>query len=162
MTTPLNEDQQKTLRSYAWGHFVQHAEQRLKTFNFYVVFCTVLIGAFSTLASKDGISANFVLLPLLLSVLSFVFWKLDERTKMLIAVSSDALRYLDRLALADAPPEAQVLGLFAMDDSNTSRQSKYPLLSGHFNYSRVFNWVFGLMGLVGLAGTLACLLLPQA
>lgn len=77
----MNEDLQKTFRTYAWGYFVQHAEQRLKTFNFYVVFCTVVIGAFATIASKSGLSRHFFILPLLLPIFSFVFWKLDLRTK---------------------------------------------------------------------------------
>lgn len=153
----MNDEQQKAFRTYAWGYFVQHAEQRLKTFNFYVVFCTVLIGAFATLVSKNGLTWHFSVLPLLLPIFSFVFWKLDIRTKILIGVAEEAIKYLDGLALKDASPEARVLALFERDEEQTSCLKKYPLIDGYFSYSRVFNWVFAVMAIFGIMGVVICL-----
>jgi hypothetical protein len=153
----MNEELQKSMRTYAWGYFVQHAEQRLKTFNFYVLFCTVIIGAFATLTSKNGSHTTYCVLPLLLPIFSFVFYKLDERTKMLIRNSEQALKYLDTLSLKDHPDAECVLSLIKIDENQTDNLPAYPLFNGgYFSYSRVFRWVFYLMSIIGILGVIYC------
>lgn len=153
----MNEEQQKNMRTYAWGYFVQHAEQRLKTFNFYVLFCTVVIGSFSTLITKTGTHAIYCVLPALLPFFSFVFYKLDERTKMLIRNAEDALKFLDCLMLKDNPEAEKVLSLIKVDENKTKNLPAYPLFNGgHFSYSRVFRWVFHLMSAIGFLGVISC------
>jgi hypothetical protein len=152
----MNDTQQKLFREYAWDYFALHAEQRLKAFNFYIIFCAVVIGGFATIVSRNPLSTQYTFLPLLLIFFSFVFWKLDQRTSTLVKNGEQAIKYLDSLALAIEPEEAKVLALFTGDDNHTQALPKYPLIGGYFSYKRVFNWVFFVMGLVGLLGCIAC------
>lgn len=153
----MNEDLQKNMRTYAWAYFIQHAEQRLKTFNFYVLFCTIIIGAFSTLISKTGTHKIYFVFPSLLPIFSFVFYKLDCRTKMLIRNSEEALKYLDKISLKDNIEAQNVLSLIEIDEKQTSKLPAYPLLTGgYFSYSRVFRWVFYLMSIIGFLGVIFC------
>ena len=70
------------LKQQAWNYFALHAQQRLTTVNFYLVVATTL-----TAAAVASFGENFgfpgLRLPtgLLLSLLSFVFWRLDFRNR---------------------------------------------------------------------------------
>lgn len=154
----MNIEQQKMMRDYAWEYFSQHAEQRLKTFNFYVLFCTVVIGGFSTILSRCSLSISYIFMPLLLIFFSFIFWKLDQRTRMLINNGEDALKYLDSLALLELPEEAEILGVFARDDKKIETIRANPPCSGFFTYQKAFNYVFFVMSLVGVIGCLSCVM----
>ncbi|THF60455.1 hypothetical protein [Pseudothauera rhizosphaerae] len=152
----MDENTRKLWRDYAWGYFSQHAEQRLKAFNFYITSCAIVIGAFATIISRKSVSIEYAFLPLSLVFLSFIFWKLDVRTRMLIKHAEAALKYLDSQSLKGLPEEAKILALFQKDDEAKSKLKKYLLVGGLFTYGRVFNWVFVVMALAGVAGSVAC------
>jgi len=91
------------------------------------------------------------LLGFLLSFLSFVFWKLDCRTRNLIKNAEEALKALD--AQHGLPRQGTVphsLELFARDAHVSDSKPKWPLTTGHFSYSRCFEWVFIAFGIGGL------------
>lgn len=154
----MDIEEQKMWRNYAWAYFAQHAEQRLKAFNFYVTYCAIVTGAFATIASRQQFTAPLGLLPLSLTFFSFIFWKLDVRTKMLIKNAEAALMHLDDLVLCGSPASRSVLAVFKSDINQTKKLPAYPLDVGHFTYSRVFNWVFVTMSLVGFLGAAGCVL----
>ena len=66
------------LHQQAWNYFALHAQQRLTTVNFYLVVATAL-----TAAAVASFGENFefprvrLAAGLLLSLLSFAFWRLD-------------------------------------------------------------------------------------
>ena len=72
-------------RNATWEYFKVHAQQRMSLFNFFVVFSslatTCLVATFreETRAHMLGVG-----LGILLMVVSFIFWKLDERVRFLI------------------------------------------------------------------------------
>ncbi len=39
----MDEELRKELRTHAWAYFDRHAEQRLKTFNFYLILCGAIV-----------------------------------------------------------------------------------------------------------------------
>ena len=153
----MNESQINHYREYAWRYFSLHADHRLKAFNFFVAFATLLIGAFATLIEKSGIRQPYVLLPLALVFVSFVFWKLEERTRMLVKNGEEALKYIDLSVLGNDSEEHKILALFSADDELTSKLPKFPLWSGHFSYSRCFRWVYMTCGVIGFIGAIVCI-----
>jgi hypothetical protein len=72
----------KIFRDYAWAYFKLHADQRLQSFNFFLIVAGLLAGGITSLL-KDGGGTRWIatVLGLTLAVLSFVFWRLEERTQ---------------------------------------------------------------------------------
>lgn len=83
----------KEMREYSWNYFIAFAEARLYTFRFYLIFCTILIAGLAALLSANQ-KWLAISLSLLLSFLSFVYWKVDVRHKLLIKHAEKALEFL--------------------------------------------------------------------
>lgn len=147
-------------REYAWDYFALHAEQRLKTFQFYVTLSTALVGGFLLLVRYGQNYKWMGVLGLLLAFLSGVFAKLDQRTRRMVKNAEEALNFLDaQHALPDVDGTPHPLRLFARDDHFTTNAKRWPLTTGHFSYSRCFKWVFTVFASVGALTALACFVL---
>ena len=149
---------EEPFRSYALKYFEIHADHRLRVFQFYIVLSALIIGGFFTIL-KTGENYRWLsLLGFLVTFLSIVFSKMDRRTRMLVKNAEAALKYLDdQHHLPDMEGKPHVLRLFTRDDAITQTASRWPLVDGHFSYSRVFRWVFVVFGLTGSAVGLICL-----
>ena len=152
----MDKELRHEFREYAWKYFELHADQRLKAFHFFIIFATLLIGAFATLVQRSGLHVAYVLLPLALVFLSFVFWKLEERTRMLVRNGEDALKYLDAEALGSEAELVEKLALFDSDDRKVEERRNTNVWHDHFSYSRCFRWVYISAGTLGVLGILIC------
>src|SRR4030042_5307441 len=85
----------KEMREYSWNYFIAFAEARLSTFRFYLIFCTILIAGLAALLSTNQ-KWLAISLSLLLSFLSFIYWKVDIRHKLLIKHAERALEFLEK------------------------------------------------------------------
>ncbi len=114
----MMSDERKEARTYAWGYFALHADQRMKLFNFFLIFSGLILGAFTAVKGIAAGEKVVALLPLLLVFTAFIFWRLEERTRRLVKNGEDALRFLDEQlpveALSDQTPH--YLRLFERDD----------------------------------------------
>jgi hypothetical protein len=138
-------------RNYAWQYFTTHAEQRLKTFHFYIIIMTLLIGAMFTLLKLEY-TIMLVVMAILMSFFSFVFWKLDERNRELINNAQRTLKMLER---------GKFVRLFTEEEkqTNTKKERNYKsMFKKHFSYSDCFRWVFKLFGIGGILIALLILL----
>src|ERR1700743_2881425 len=90
--------EEKYFRTYAWSYFSLHATQRLQAFQFFITLITALIAGFAAFAKSD-LYRWLSVICFLVSFLSFIFWKLECRTKELVKNGEEALKYLDRLHL---------------------------------------------------------------
>lgn len=78
---------------HLWRFFALHAQQRISVFNFFVVLSGVLATAIGGGIQAGRPMALLVsVLGILLVLVSFVFWKLDQRGSDLIKLSESALR----------------------------------------------------------------------
>jgi hypothetical protein len=148
----MDQQLRKEYREYAWKYFELHAEHRLKAFNFFVVFSTLLTSVFVNLITKNEIKAQYCLLPIALTFFSFLFWRLEERIRMLTKNGETALIHLDKIALEN---KESPLNLFANDDMATKKLKKNNRI--YFSYSQVFHWLYFSTMLSGLLGTIICL-----
>lgn len=146
----MNSDMQKELREYAWKYFSIHAEQRLKTFHFFIILSTVVVGGLLTVAQRSGLIVYASVLAYLLSFLAFIFWKLDVRNKELIKHGEAALVSLENMMKIqcgdDMSPEVM---LFVHERCKTKKKKRFPamsLLPAHMSYSDCFNAVFMVVG----------------
>jgi hypothetical protein len=136
----------KIFRDYAWGYFKLHADQRLQSFNFFLIVAGLLAGGITSLL-KEGGSTWWVaaLLGLTLAVLSLVFWRLEERTKHLVKNAEEALKYLDsQEGFPDEQEISHVLRLFDHDDY-VVRERRW-----HLSYSKCLTIVFFVFAILGV------------
>jgi hypothetical protein len=91
----MTPEDRKDCRAYAWGYFAVHADQRMKLFNFFLIFSGLFLSALSGVRAMAPQSRIVSLLPLGLVLASFIFWRLDERTRQLIRNAEAALKFLD-------------------------------------------------------------------
>ena len=136
---PNNKDAQL---EYAWNYFEIHAEQRLKTFNFYIVIMTLLVGSGATLISTKYYLFSIIIL-LLIIFFSFIFWKLDLRNKELIHNAEENLQIQEN-ELIIKPFQKEKENKLRNDENNRNKFIKY-----HYTFSESFNLVFFVMGFVG-------------
>ena len=87
------------LRQQAWDYFEMHGNQRLTTFNFYIVISSVVATALFTVLTSSAPRIGWLLGGLLV-FFSFIFWKLDSRNAELIKGAEAALKYLTKFRLA--------------------------------------------------------------
>jgi hypothetical protein len=140
-------------RTNIWSYFSLHAEQRLKTFNFYLIVATILVSGYIGLLKEDLYSNFLFILPLLLSIISFVFWKLDLRVKYMVKIAEQILNKIDLQLLSSLDDSlAKELNVFEKDHAffyqyNIKHSKFYTRL---YSYSKCFNIVFFLLGFTGL------------
>lgn len=114
----MTPDERKEARTYACGYFALHADQRMKLFNFFLILAGLILGAFPAVRGMAPGAKVVALLPLLLVLTAFIFWRLEERTRRLVKNGEDALRFLDAQWQLEASPDKtpHCLRLFERDD----------------------------------------------
>ena len=141
-------------RDYAWNYFKAHAEARLTTFRFYLVFCTLIVAGMLAITGEGKQSTAAAGLAFLLSFLSFVYWKVDVRHKQIIKHAEAALMFIEsesRLPDQDGMPH--ILKLFQREEHATRTLKRFPRslsLDAHFSYSICVNLVFIIFGATGV------------
>lgn len=154
----MTTEQLKELRDHAWKHFALHADQRLKTFNFYLVLATVISGGLLTVLKDLKSPALGIPFAVLLTILSFIFWRLDVRTKHLIWHAEEALKYWeDQQALPECNNCPHVAKVFRKEEHETRMRKRFGGVlpgTGYYSYSRCFNTIFVLFAFIGLLVTL--------
>ena len=136
-------------RENAWRHFTVHADQRLKMFQFYITVSTALLagGLLFLRTNSNDLAVGF--LGFLATFFSFVFWKLEDRTRTLVKNAEDAIKHLDEsVDLPDLNNEPSPLKLFTRDDFRNAHSSSLT----RFSYHRCFVCVFVVIGCLGVLG----------
>jgi hypothetical protein len=151
----MTPEERREARAYAWGYFALHADQRMKLFNFFLILSGLILGAFPAIRGMAPGVRAVALLPLLLAVTAFIFWRLEERTRKLVKNGEDALRFLDEqwpvdATLPDKTPH--YLRLIERDDYHTELLKKrwWANRLVPVSYSNNFRIVYLIMAGVGL------------
>ncbi len=129
-------------QTLVWDHFKLNAEQRLKSFNFFLLVAIFVNGGVINAIDKNLSPALLLLLGIFLCVLSFVFWLADTRSRQLLKLSVDALLEME----ASYQEKFQ---LFRIDKASRSAVSRYTVAIGTL---LGVQFVFGLV----LAGYAVC------
>lgn len=140
------------LRDHAWDYFALHADQRLRMFHFFIILETGLVAAMllAVRVGSGGEATNlFWPIGVLMALLSFVFWKLDQRTKGLIKVAEEALRFFENETVKIASNKNQERFLPFLNDPQVKGQVGLSPL-GILSYSKCFGMIFLAFGAVGV------------
>lgn len=144
----------KDFHQYAWDYFQYHSRQRLTTFNFYIIICSIVATGYMTALKETRTAPLGFIFGLLISFLSFIFWKLDLRNKQMIKNVEEALKHLEsETPFQDSSESPHVLKIFLYEEAKTNiaekRRSFWPW-NTPYSYSRCFNLVFFVFGALGM------------
>jgi hypothetical protein len=92
-------------------------------------------------------------------VISFVFWKLDQRVAYLIKHAEAALKVIECSLKED--PNGQHLSLFFSEETKTRELKEstcWKPWSWHMKYSKCFGVVYVVFAVIGLIGVVAAIL----
>jgi hypothetical protein len=143
----MESDQNEKLMQHGWRYFELHATQRISVFNFFVALLSTISAAlgFTLLSGPRSAGAGMVI-GLLLTALSFVFWKLDQRRSFLLTYAEKALIEAEKRL----PPVGR---LFTSQPSYTIDQNKD---KGHVLRVQTYGWsirfIFSTTAVIGLGG----------
>ncbi len=144
---PLEGDEKgdSYLRRQAWDYFTAHGAQRMTIFNFYIGLSSLTVtGYFASFKTDSNLESVRTLFALLLCFFAFVFWKLDQRTKMLIKNAEDALKYFE-----ESQPHPLHTKVFLFEETQTKAHRKafkgwtaLMFWRRPLSYSKCFNLVY--------------------
>ena len=149
----------KEQREYALSYFQLHANQRMTTFNFFVVIAALLTTGISGTFNKDFQNHFFgIILGLRFIVISFTFWKLNQRVRYLIKHAETTLKAIEQEWIGESSGSGGALksvALFSAEEEQTtgmrSQQSWAPW-AWHLSYADCFGncifhiWCIGVFG----------------
>lgn len=81
---------------YLWEHWKFNADQRIKAFNFFVVFAIFSNGGVFTALEKQAHPGVLLAIGLLIVVLVAVFWMIDVRSERLIRLAEPGFRLFEQ------------------------------------------------------------------
>ena len=140
----VNELKPSDMQQYAWRYFELHANQRMSVFKFFIGLATFLTASLLA-ASVQSHYVPAALLGALLALVSFVFWKLDKRTRFLIKGSERALEDLEVVFFAIDADFSRRLQLFKQERMATAK------IKGLFTtYGECLNVLFLTFAAVGV------------
>jgi len=146
----MDQTQLSKWREYAFRYFIMNADQRMKSFNFFIVAFTVLAGGIiaAWAGGKADNHRKALSVPCAaVTVVSIIFYVVDLRSQRLIKYGTDALVALDRLE----PDMPEALKFFDLDAK--WKRSKQEVASG-VSYTLAFRSLFALTSVGGIAGAI--------
>jgi hypothetical protein len=139
---------QKEMLDHAWRYFEIHANQRMALFNFFLVLSSfVAAGLGASLQLRGAFELLGAGLGFLLAIVSFTFWKLDQRSSFLIRHAERAMAELENAFPISGPR------LFFNEAHLTAKEvTRWFYLRRLWTYGRAFRFVFWAMGVIGVLG----------
>lgn len=133
---------------HAWRYFELHAKQRMSVFNFFLALSGVVAaGLVATLREDHDNPFLGIVFGCLLCIVSFVFWKLDQRVSFLIKHAEAAL------AECESAYSAESTRLFSTEATRATEVADRPFWwARHWTYGKCFRLVYWVMALVGIGG----------
>jgi len=102
---------------FVWEHFKFNAEQRLKSFNLFVLLSIFASGGVFTAIQNKVAGPVLGLLGLFLVVLAGVFWLVDSRSRQLIQLAIPALKEIE----SNFPESHRVFAIDALQQGSIVR-----------------------------------------
>jgi len=142
--------------SIAWKYFQQHAEQRIKYFNFFVLFSSLLVTAFvASLEKEFAYPVIGIVVGILQICVTFVFWKIDERNKFLTRIGEDAIKEIEKNYPVGESGEGPIATqIFTLEQQRTDKlrdsEKQKCFLFRQMSHSKCYLLIYTLFGIVGV------------
>lgn len=142
----------RMVSDHAWRYFEVHANQRMTVFNFFTVLSGAVVAGIAATMSVPRFGAA---LGLTLMILSFIFWKLDQRAAFLIKHAEEVH------ALAEAQIFPASARLFTLEpEKHSTLRSSQNMAQRSWTFGKSFRTTFLLMGLIGAGSTFLSITSP--
>ena len=153
--------EKKDYLTIAWYYFQQHAQQRIGYFNFFLLFSSFLTAAFVAVLKeyRTLLAVMGIAIGLMQTVISFIFWKIDERNKILTKKAENAIKELERECKA---LDMSFPTIFCTEEKETELQKKLDIknrrgiFSKHISHSKSFKMIFQVFGVLGTVEIIIC------
>lgn len=134
---------------HAWRYFQLHATQRITVFNYFLLISGIVVsGLAAALQGSQRFSSLGIVLGLLLTLVSFVFWKLDQRTTFLIKHAELILIEIEK------ETSDKKFQIFNRESETTSTEINNNIWLRQWSYGESFRLIFATMSCFGLGGTI--------
>ena len=141
----------------------------MSVFNYFVLIAALLTAGLAGSFSKNGGSLLTIIISLLLSIslviISFVFWKLDQRVRQLIKHAEEALKTLEEHSTNCDTNIDKYLALFSEEEKFTKnlrikykKKNIFSLLLRHMSYYQCFRIIYIVFSFIGLLGIILSLI----
>jgi hypothetical protein len=127
-------EQDEAEKEYLWEHFKFNADQRLKAFNFFVVFSVLADAGVLAMVDRRTHLGVFVVIGVFICLLSVAFFLIDQRSQRLVRLSIPGLKAYEQRF----PPHSR---LFTRAEAPAPKVVRYTV---------AFNSLFGAELLFGL------------
>jgi hypothetical protein len=153
----MREPENSALRKQAWDYFSTHASQRMTAFNFYIVLSSFVAASyFASFKSDSNLQTARPALAGLLCLFAFIFWKLDQRNKLLIKNAERALKFFEQSDSVDSVVKVFTQEEIETNSKKTKGWQRVLFWRWHLSYSDCFNCVFTLFFAIGFVGLAIC------
>jgi hypothetical protein len=157
MTADIQDGDVSTrdMLEHTWRYFALHAQQRISIFNFFLILSGLVAAGLAACVQRRGtIQLLGAGLGALLCLVSFTFYKLDQRSSFLIKHSENAIAELEQLF-----PIVGARLVFSERHRTAAAASSRFAATRLWTYGTAFRLVFVVMGSVGIVGAFLCLYL---
>ncbi len=131
MTDELNDNSRHDeARKHAWSWFTLHADQRLKSVNFYLILLAFLSAGFVT-AHKEKLFGVGAVVSLFAIFTTYLFYQMDRRNRSLVKTAENALKPFENQLARNTNNDA--VRLIESSDENAR---------GEWTYTRIFRCLY--------------------
>lgn len=150
--------QEKDILDLAWKYFQQHAQQRISFLHFFVIFSGLITTALlTTFQEKYQAHTIGISLGILLSIISFIFWKIDDRNKFLTKLGENAIKEIEsKYDFITNYDNLEKLKLFSYEEERTKEVKKNGnIITRQMSHGKSYNLIFLIFFIIGIVGSLS-------
>lgn len=126
---------------HVWKYFEIHSQQRMTLFNFFILVVGGIISAIGfCLQSEKDLRFLVDIFSITLIVISFLFYKLDQRTSFLIKRSE---KYLIKIEQSYLNSQIEI---FSKDNSDLEDENNKRSINKIWTYGYIFKLTYMLVG----------------
>ncbi|WP_286862867.1 MULTISPECIES: hypothetical protein [Sphingobacterium] len=143
----MNNITDKEWLDLGFKYFVQHSQQRVQHFNYFILFSSLLTTATVTsMQPSFGLSSFGALFGLIQMIISFIFIKIDDRNSFLIKHSESIIKKIENKYL-----DSDDFRIFSLEEKETIflRSQKNGLLKTHFSHKNLYRITYVIFGIIG-------------
>ena len=147
----------KEQQEHVWNYFQLHASQRMASFKFFIVISALLTAGLARTFEKNyPYHSEGIVIGIGMIILSFVFWKLDQRVRFFVKHAETALKELETSRPAKINNKTRVCtAIFSSEEKESEKkilkQKLWPW-TWHMSYSNCFTWIYIMFSIFGLLG----------
>ena len=145
---------EKDFLDIIWNYFSLHSSQRIQLLNFYIVLESLFVtGIFALFQLNQDYFPLKIIGSIAIIFFSFIFWRLDVRTKNMIKIAEEAMKSIEDKYKRSFKESILIFSF----ESKNSHDFKGKLF---FTYTKLFNLTFiffALIGVLSIFFSLGCL-----